>query len=147
MDPYESGKHKNLSLQTLIVIAKENKWGFESEISDLVNKAKKISEPVIKRRMKRVAHRDLPTAMKKVTVDKFGLKEIEDSLSLAGQALNVIYSNLTNSTWCWDLVSGHDVDALIQYLKLGVIYQEWNEKERDWIKDNELRRKSKYYEA
>ena len=147
MDPYEQGKHRNLSLQTLIVLAKENDWEFESEISDLVIKARKLSEPVIMHRMKRIAHRDLPTAMKKVSIDKLGIKELDDSLTLAGQALNVIYSNLTDSIWSWNLVPEHDVDALIHYLKLGVVYQEWNNEERDWIRDNELQRKSEYYGA
>lgn len=147
MDPYEQGKNKNLSLQTLIALAKENNWEFESEISELVLKARKLSEPVIMHRMKRVAHRDLPTAMKKVSIDTFGITELEDSLAFAGQALNVIYSNLTNSTWSWNLVPEHDVDALIYYLKLGMVYREWSEDELDWLKDNELQQKSEYYGA
>lgn len=147
MDPYEQGKNKNLSLQTLIALAKENNWEFEPEISELVYQARKLSEPVIMHRMKRVAHRDLPTALKKVSIDKFGIKELEDALVIAGQALNVIYSNLTDSTWSWSLVPEHDVDALIHHLKLGMVYQEWSDEERDWIKDNELRRKSEYYDA
>jgi len=150
MDPYEQGrqgKHKNLSLQILTKLSKENKWTFEPEISDLINKARKLSEPAIARRMKRVAHRDLPTAMKNVILDKVGINEIEEALSLAGQALNVVYLNLTDSSWSWDYVTGHDVGELIHYLKLAVIYNELTEKENNWVKEDKLRRSSKYYEA
>lgn len=147
MDPHEQGKNKNLSLQIIINLAEENNWHFKSEISDLIGKARKESDAVIIHRMKRVAHRDLPTAKKEVTIDQVGIKEIENSLSFAGQALNVVYLNLTNSTWTWNLISGDDVDSLISYLKMGIIYQELSEKELDWRKDDELRRNSKYYDA
>jgi hypothetical protein len=150
MDPYEQGrqgKYKNLSLQILTKLAKENQWVFEPEITDLIDKARKISEPAIIQRMKRVAHRDLPTAMKRVTLDKVGINEIEEALSLAGKALNVVYWNLTDSSWSWDLIVGHDAGELIHYLKLAVIYKELNEKEKDWMKENELWRSSKYYDA
>lgn len=150
MDPFEQGgqvKHKNLSLQILPKLARDNGWAFESEIVELIEKARKVSQPAIKQRMKRIAHRDLPTAMKKVTLDKVGINEIEEALALAGKAINVIYLNLTDSTWSWDLVAGHDAGELIHYLKLAVIYREMIKDEKDWIKEDELWRSSEYYEA
>lgn len=147
MDPHNQGKHKNLSLQILTKLAKENNWNFGSDISDLIDKARKKSEPVIAQRMKRVAHRDLPTAMREVVLDKVGINEIEEALSLAGQALNTVYEKLTDSTWSWDLVSGHDADTLIHYLQLAAIYKELNKEEQDWMKKAELWEKSKYYDA
>lgn len=147
MDPYEQGKNKNLSLEILIKIAKENNWSFESQISNLIEKAREKSKSVISHRMKQVAHRDLPTAMREITVNQVRINEIEEALSFAEQALNVVYSNLTNSTLNWSLISGTDVDALIDYLKMGEIYKELTEKEFDSRKDDELRRNSKYYDA
>jgi hypothetical protein len=150
MDPFEQGgqvKHKNLSLQILPKLARDNGWAFESEIVELIEKARKVAQPAIKQRMKRIAHRDLPTAMKKVTLDKVGINEIEEALALAGKAINVIYLNLTDSTWSWDLVAGHDAGELIHYLKLAVIYREMIKDEKDWIKEDKLWRSSEYYEA
>jgi len=45
------------------------------------------------------------------------------------------------------LIADHDADTLVHYLKLGVVYQEMNDMEYDWKKDNELRQNSKYYNA
>ena len=147
MDPHVQGSNKNLSLKILLKLSKDNKWDFDSEIANLVEKARNKAEPVIARRMKMVAHRDLPTAMGEVELDSFGIAEVEDALSLAGQALNVVYLKLTGGTWSWDLVSGHDVNELIYYLKLAMIYKEITEKEDDWQKESALSRNSEYYDA
>ena len=122
MDPYQQKSHKNLSLQILIVLAQENDWDFESEVLAFVENARRIAKPVINQRMKRVAHRDLPTAMKEVKLDQVGILEIEEALAFAGKALNLIYLKLTNSTWSWDLIADHDAGELIHYLKLSMIY-------------------------
>jgi hypothetical protein len=147
MDPHMQKGNKNLALDLLTKLAEENGWGCEREVSDLIEKAREKAKPVISRRMKLTAHRDLPTAMKKVVLKKVGIAEIEEALSLAGQALNIIYLKIAGKELSWDFVSGHDVDALVNYLKLAVAYKELSTREQDWVKDNELRRNSKYYEA
>jgi hypothetical protein len=147
MDPHVQGSNKNLSLKILLKLAKDNQWNFESEIADLVEKARNKAESVINRRMKLIAHRDLPTAMGEVELDSIGIAEIEETLSLAGQALNVIYVELTGGAWVWDLILVHDADELMYYLKLAMIYKEKTEKEQDWQKDSELWHNSKYYDA
>jgi hypothetical protein len=150
MDPFEQGKqgkHKNLSLQILPKLARDNGWRFESEIVELIEKAKKVAEPAIAQRMKRIAHRDLPTALHKVVLDKVGIKEIEEALVLAGKAINVVYLNLTGSEWSWDLIAHRDVDELIHHLKMATIYRDLTDKEKDWVREDELWRNSEYYDA
>ena len=147
MDPYKQKNHKNLSLQILTVLAKENGWDFESEISAFVEEVWRIAKPVIAQRMKRIAHRDLPTAMKEVKLDQVGILEIEEALAFAGKALNLIYLKLTNSTWSWDLIADHDAGELIHYLKLSMIYKGLIEKDQDWQKEAELWRDSEYFDA
>jgi hypothetical protein len=147
MDPHIQRTNKNLSLGILLKLAQEHEWNFTDELNDLIDRAKKKAEPVITRRMKLTAHRDLPTAMGEVELDKFGIEEIEIILDLAGQALNLIYLNVTGGTWSWNLVTGHDADELIHYLKLAVIYEDLTEKEQSWLKDAELQRNSEYYTA
>ena len=147
MDPHIQKANRNLSLNVLLKLAKEYEWDFENELIDLIDKSKKKSMPIIARRMKLTAHRDLPTAMGEVELDKFGIEEIEKTLDLVGQVLNLMYLNVTNETWSWNLIADHDADTLVHYLKLGVVYQEMNDMEYDWKKDNELRQNSKYYNA
>jgi len=146
-DPHIQRANKNLSLKILLKLAKENQWSFESKLVELIDKAQKKAERVIARRMKLIAHRDLPTAMGDVKLDNVGIDEIEEAIALAGQALNVVYLNLTDATWSWDLVTGHDAGELVHYLKLAVIYNNLVEKENDWIKADELWRGSEYYDA
>ena len=147
MDPHIQRSNRNLSLDILLKLAKENRWEFEFELKNLIEKAKKKAAPIITRRMKVTAHRDLPTAMGDVVLDKVGIDEIEETLELAGKALNLIYFNLTEGTWSWSLVTGHDSNELVHYLKLAVIYKDLNEKEQDWQREAELWRGSEFFDA
>lgn len=147
LDPHIQRSNKNLSLKILLKLAKDHQWSFEPELIELIDKAQKKADRVITRRMKLTAHRDLPTAMGDVELDNIGIDEIEETISLAGQALNIVYLNLTDATWSWDLVTGHDAGELVHYLKLAVIYKELNEKENDWADADKLWRSSEYYDA
>ena len=147
MDPHVQGSHKNLSLNILSKLAQENQWAFQNEIDILVDEIIQKAKPIIKRRMKLTAHRDLPTAMGKAVLEDVKIDEIDDVLTLAGEALNIIYLKLKDTTWSWDLISGHDAGELVHYLKYAIIYKDLIEDEQDWVKKSELWQNSRYYNA
>ncbi|MCC6603957.1 MAG: hypothetical protein IT327_12140 [Anaerolineae bacterium] len=124
-DPHEQGKNRNLSLHILTKLAQENKWEFEAEINAKVEETCEAAKTIRTWRMKKVAHRDLPTAMSKgATLDSVNLAQVDRVLSSAGNAINLVYLSLTDTSWSWNLISSHDADELIHYMKLAAIYKD-----------------------
>ena len=146
-DPHTQKRNRNLSLRILSELAKENNWEFGFELDNLINEAIEKAKPIIKRRMKHTAHRDLPTALGQATLEKVNINEIDEVLILAGKALNLVYQKLSNYMWSWDLVSGHDANELVYYLKLAVISKDLQKEEKDWKKESELWNNSRYFNA
>jgi hypothetical protein len=84
--------------------------------------------------MKRVAHRDLPTAISKgASLDRVDITQVETALSFAGKTINLVYESLTDTSWSWDLVSPHDADELIYNLKMATIYKDLQKKRKNDI--------------
>jgi len=150
-DPHKKGADINLSAYILLKLAEENNWGFIDEIDQFLKEASNMSISIRRRRSKLVVHRDLPTAFSKGAVHapdlNVKLGQINKALVAIGQALNLVYGNLTNTMQSWDLIASHDVDVLIHYLKLAVIYKEKIETSPDWQTNPSEWNNSRYRDA
>jgi hypothetical protein len=147
-DPHEQGNHKNLSLHILTKLAQENRWEFVEELNAKVEEACTEAKTIRVWRMKKVAHRDLNTALLKgATLDSVDITQVDKVLSLAGNAINIIYYSLTDTSWSWDLVSSQDADALIYYLKAATIYNDLELKSEEPLRFSEERMTSRFRDA
>ena len=147
-DQYKQGSNKNLSIAVLLILAERFEWDFADELQRLVSESLAVAKPIRIWRRKVVAHRDLPTALSNVEkLERVRIEQIEATLTAIGRALNLVYEKLRNMAWGWDMVSSHDVDALIHHLKLALIYQEKIDSARDWWQATDDWENSKYKNA
>lgn len=147
-DPHEQGKHKNLSLRILTKLAQENKWAFSEELDVKVEEACEAAKTIRIWRMKIVAHRDLKTALAKgATLDSVNIAQVEKILSLAGNAINIVYHSFADTSWSWNLVSPHDADELVHYLKVATIYKDLELKSEEPIRYSEEWMTSRFRDA
>ena len=123
-DEHKQGKNKNLSIKILLYLAKENEWSFYEELELKVNKAIKSSETLRNWRMKYVAHKDYDVAMNDTkALGDLKLEYVDKALTDIGRALNLVYCELNDSSWSWNLIQSQNVDVLIHHLKLATIYK------------------------
>jgi len=145
-DPYRQGKNKNLSLGILIQLAEEYKWEFGKELIATVDAAHEAASIIREWRRKKVAHRDLKTALSKgAQLENLDMPQIDKVLSLAGDAINLVYFHLTDSSWYWNKISPQDADALVYSLKMAATYKEI--KSKDILKFAEEWKNSKFRDA
>jgi len=114
-DPPTTGKHKNLSLQTL-----SEECDDIDNVSELLEDFLAACEPVRRYRHKRVGHNDLSTTIKpdENPLPGIGRRRIDEILGLAGRILNVIYQNFVDSELAFQpfLIGG--ADTLLHWLRL-----------------------------
>ena len=147
-DKHKQGSNINLSIGVLPFLAANYQWNFLDELQESVDEAIAISKPIRKWRMKVVAHRDLPTALSNVeNLEKVHIDQIEESLTAIGSAINIVYSKLIDTSWSWKLVTSHDSEELIHYLKLAKVYQEKIRKSEGYLQADHDWVNSKYRNA
>ena len=150
-DPHKMGSNENLSAFILLKLDKKNNWGFADEIAKFLKEAEDISTTIRRRRNKLVVHRDLPTAMSKGAIQdpelNVTLDQVDKALAAIGNALNIVFLKLANTTQSWNLISPHDADELIAYLKFAMIYKEKRDISQDWQKNLEEWQNLKYRDA
>ncbi len=123
-DEHKQGKNRNLSINILLYLANENEWSFYKELKEKVDKAIKSSETLRNWRMKYVAHRDYDVAMNDTKIlGDLKLEYVDKALTDIGRAINLVYGELNDSSWSWNLIGLQNVDELIHHLKLATIYK------------------------
>lgn len=114
-DPPTTGKHKNLSLQTL-----SEECDHIDNVSKLLEAFLAACDPVRRYRHKRVGHNDLSTTIKpdENPLPGIGRRRVDEILELAGSILNVIYQDFVDSELAFQpfLIGG--ADALLYWLRL-----------------------------
>jgi len=139
-DPHRQGPHRNLSIAILPKLAEWYQWQFAEELQERVSTAINTAEPVRAWRKKLVAHRDLPTALHNAKrLEPIDVEQIEQMLSVLGEAIDEVYLGLTEAVWNWLPIASQDADALVHFLKMGMIYRDkikqtrdWQEEQKDW---------------
>jgi hypothetical protein len=147
IDPPESFSNYNLTIDILVKLAEDNNLSCLEEIKRIIGNVREKSKKIKLWRSKIIAHRDVGYALKSNFDDmKIYLSEVEEILDSIGNCVNKVYFELKNKTIYWQPIPSDNAEALMFFLRDGLIYSQLKKKRRNPQLDNQELEESDYYD-
>lgn len=125
IDPRISFSKNNLTIDILVQLAEDNNLSCLDEIKKIIENVREKSKKIKLWRSKIIAHRDVDYALKSNFDDmKIDLAEVEEILDSMGDCVNKVYFELKNRTIYWKPIPYNNAEALIHFLREGLIYSQ-----------------------
>jgi len=147
LDPPKMGQYTNLTIEILFDTAIKNNLSCSDELRVLINSLRDKKELLKIWRDKIIAHRDEAYALKSDYKEiSINLVEVEEILQEIGKCVNLVYGEHRQSTMSWRVITNASSEALLYYLREGLVYSELKKKRNNRILDNKEYEESSYPE-